>query len=101
LFALPSYFEGLGCVYLEAMASERVAIGCTGQGIEEIIRHRVNGWLVEPKNMEDLALAISSLVSDQVLRKTLAKRGRQTIIEGLTISHQAKRLQMIYQETAG
>src|SRR5262249_29171538 len=35
LFALPSFYEGLGCVYLEAMASERVAIGCRGQGIEE------------------------------------------------------------------
>ena len=43
LFALPSWYEGLGCVYLEAMSAERPAIACRGQGIEEIIRHGENG----------------------------------------------------------
>src|SRR5579871_3993219 len=34
LFALPSRYEGLGCVYLEAMSAGKQVIGCRGQGIE-------------------------------------------------------------------
>lgn len=100
LFVLPSYFEGLGCVYLEAMASERVAIGCKRQGIEEIIRHGANGWLVEPESVDELASAISRLLSDHLLRNAIAKAGRRTCLEGLTLLDQAKRFAAIYREVA-
>jgi glycosyltransferase involved in cell wall biosynthesis len=42
LFVLPSRYEGLGCVYLEAMASGIATVACRGQGIDEVIRHREN-----------------------------------------------------------
>ena len=38
VFALPSRYEGLGCVYLEAMSAGKPVIACQGQGIEEVIR---------------------------------------------------------------
>jgi len=37
VFALPSSNEGLGCVYLEAMSCGKPVIGCSGQGIAEVI----------------------------------------------------------------
>ena len=37
LFVLPSYYEALGCVYLEAWATETPFIGVIGQGISELI----------------------------------------------------------------
>ena len=40
VFALPSRYEGLGCVYLEAMSAGKPVIACQGQGIEEVIRAR-------------------------------------------------------------
>ena len=61
LFALPSWYEGLGCVYLEAMSAERPAIACRGQGIEEVISHGENGWLIEPKNLDDLTTALQTI----------------------------------------
>lgn len=100
LFALPSYYEGLGCVYLEAMASERVAIGCRRQGIEEVIQHGSNGWLVDPESFEDLATGLSALLSNSKLRTTIATRGRHTVLQGLTLAHQAERLAAIYGEVA-
>ena len=100
LFVLPSYYEGLGCVYLEAMASERVAIGCRGQGIEEVIQHGINGWLTDPRSVEDLASGLATLLSDSTLRTSIAKRGRHTILQGLTLAHQAARLAAIYGEVA-
>ncbi len=101
LFALPSYYEGLGNVYLEAMSAERPAIACRGQGIEEVIRHGENGWLIEPKNLTDLTAALHALLSDQPLREKLGRNGRQTVLQGYTLAHQASRLLSIYRESLG
>ncbi len=98
LFALPSWYEGLGGVYLEAMSAERPAIACHGQGIEEIIRHQENGWLIQPQKLIDLTTALQVLLSDPPLREKLGRNGRQTILQGYTLTHQAQRLLSIYRE---
>jgi teichuronic acid biosynthesis glycosyltransferase TuaC len=98
LFALPSWYEGLGCVYLEAMSAERPTIACHGQGIEEVIRHGENGWLIEPKDLNSLTAALQALLSNPPLREKLGRKGRQTILQGYTLAHQASRLLSIYQE---
>ena len=36
IFIMPSYYEGLGIVYLEAMNLGLITIGCTNQGISEL-----------------------------------------------------------------
>ena len=38
LFVLPSYYEALGCVYMEALQTGVPIIGVKGQGIEEILK---------------------------------------------------------------
>jgi glycosyltransferase involved in cell wall biosynthesis len=98
LFALPSSYEGLGNVYLEAMSAERPAIACRGQGIEEVIHHGENGWLIEPKNLRDLTAALRALLSDRPLRLKLGRNGRQTVLQNYTLAHQASRLLSIYRE---
>jgi len=98
LFALPSKYEGLGCVYLEAMSSGKVAVGCRGQGIEEIIRHGQNGWLIHPDNVQELSTGLSMLLSDAALRDKIGKQARETVLQGLTLIHQAIRLRQVYEE---
>jgi teichuronic acid biosynthesis glycosyltransferase TuaC len=98
LFALPSWYEGLGCVYLEAMSTERPAIACHGQGIEEVISQGENGWLIQPKNLDDLTTTLQVLLSDGPLREKLGRNGRQTVLQGYTLAHQASQLLSIYRE---
>jgi teichuronic acid biosynthesis glycosyltransferase TuaC len=98
LFALPSWYEGLGCVYLEAMSVERPAIACRGKGIEGIIHHAENGWLIEPKNSDDLTAALQVLLSDGPLREKLGRNGQQTVLQGYTLTQQAIPLASIYRE---
>jgi glycosyltransferase involved in cell wall biosynthesis len=98
LFVLPSRYEGLGCVYLEAMASGKVAVGCRGQGIEEVIRHGENGWLVSAEGRQELIEGLRLLLKDCDLRRKLGAAGRDTILQSFTLRHQAQRLQAIYQE---
>jgi len=98
LFVLPSRYEGLGCVYLEAMASGIASVACRGQGIDEVIRHRENGWLIEPGNLDELVAAIRVLFGDPELRQRLGLAGRRTILDGFTLAHQAQALAAVYRE---
>jgi teichuronic acid biosynthesis glycosyltransferase TuaC len=98
LFALPSRYEGLGCVYLEAMSAGKVAIGCRGQGIDEVIRHGDNGWLIDPDDMPGLVDGLSALLQNLQLRRQIGASARDTILQRLTSAHQAAQLSHLYQE---
>jgi len=98
VFVLPSRYEGLGCVYLEAMASGKVAIGCTGQGIEEVIRHGDDGWLVPPDGLAELIDGLRILLRDGARRKRIGAMARDTILQSFTLQHQAERLLNVYRE---
>jgi glycosyltransferase involved in cell wall biosynthesis len=100
VFALPSRYEGLGCVYLEAMSVGKPVIGCRGQGIAEIIQHGSNGFLVGPDNEKELTLAVAMLLRDEPRRRTLGAAARDTILERLTLAQQAESLARIYRESA-
>ena len=98
VFALPSGYEGLGCVYLEAMASGKPAIGCRGQGIEEIIEHGKNGFLVSPGNEAELSECLRVLLQNEDFRRRMGTSGRSTILQRHTLSQQAQELTDLYRE---
>jgi teichuronic acid biosynthesis glycosyltransferase TuaC len=98
VFALPSRYEGLGCVYLEAMASGKPVIGCRGQGIEEVVEQGTNGWLVGSDDVKELRDALSTLLSNAALRKFISGHARQTILDEFTLTRQADHLRRIYEE---
>ncbi len=98
IFALPSRYEGLGCVYLEAMCAAKAVIGCRRQGIAEIVRHGANGFLVGEDNEKELGLAIAMLLRDETRRRNVGTAARDTILERLTLTQQAENLARIYRE---
>ena len=98
IFALPSRFEGLGCAYLEAMACAKPVIACEGQGIGEIIQHGHNGWLIPVDGAPEMTDALRQLLGSPDLRTRLGANARQTILNGLTLSDQARRLGDLYRD---
>jgi len=100
VFVLPSRYEGLGCVYLEAMACGKPAIACRGQGIEEIIKDSVNGMLIPVEGLDELVQKLGTLLADSELRARIGQAARRTILNELTLSHQSQNLMRIYQEVA-
>ena len=98
VFALPSEYEGLGCVYLEAMASGKPAIACEGQGIDEIIEHGSSGWLVPPRGEAQLSDALRILLQNQDFRSRLGNAARNAVLQRHTLNHQAEQLAQLYRE---
>jgi glycosyltransferase involved in cell wall biosynthesis len=81
VFVLPSWAEGLGMVYLEAMSMGIPVIGCQGQGIEDIVSHGENGLLAKPKDSDHLSNLLLRLLKDETLRIKLGQAGQKTILE--------------------
>jgi teichuronic acid biosynthesis glycosyltransferase TuaC len=100
IFALLSCYEGLGCVYLEAMASGRPVVACLFQGIGDVIQNGENGFLVEPGNLRQLTSTLSTLLADPTLRHRIADAGQRTVYRKFTLWHQAGHLARIYAECA-
>ena len=57
-----------------------VAYDCPS-GPSEIIDHGINGILVKPNNINDLAEAIEKVLTNQELKLSLAKAGKDKAIE--------------------
>jgi glycosyltransferase involved in cell wall biosynthesis len=98
VFVLPSRYEGLGCVYLEAMSAGKPVIACQGQGIEEVIRPAVNGCLIAPDDLQGLTDTLTTLLQRAELRRKIGDAARRTILQGFTLEQQAERLVGLYRE---
>jgi glycosyltransferase involved in cell wall biosynthesis len=73
---LPSWFEGLSLVLLEALAvgTPVVATDCPG-GPSDLLDHGRYGWLVPPRDVEGLALAVARLLRDPAQRDAMRTAG--------------------------
>jgi glycosyltransferase involved in cell wall biosynthesis len=70
--------EGQGVILLEALASGTAVLSTKTGGINEIIRDRKNGILVEPEKPHELKSAIEELLKNKSLRHSLIAEGEKT-----------------------
>jgi glycosyltransferase involved in cell wall biosynthesis len=73
-------------------------IACKGQGIEEIIDHSRNGWLIDPNDLDGLSCALTRILTDAPLRRRLGSDARRTVLRSHTLDHQAASLAALYKE---
>ncbi|MEA3463660.1 MAG: glycosyltransferase family 4 protein [Patescibacteria group bacterium] len=73
-------FEGFGIVYLEANLYGKPVIAGHSGGIMDAVQDGVNGLLVNPESVSDIANAIIKLSRDKKLRKKLGERGKERAV---------------------
>ena len=62
IFVMVSYPETFGLAYLEAMATGNVVVASRGGGIDGVIRHAHNGFLVPPRDAHALEDALQTIM---------------------------------------
>ena len=97
IFVLPSWSEGFGVVYLEAMAHGKPVIGCQGEGIEDFVEHGKTGLLVKPKDVESLVEAIDFLLSHPEEARAIGERARKVVLENYTWEKVAEKTLQVYE----
>jgi glycosyltransferase involved in cell wall biosynthesis len=75
LFVMPSRFEPLGQVFLEAMSCQVPCIGTTLDAMPEIIDHGKSGFLIDPGDHQQLAQFMVRILSDPELAREMGNNG--------------------------
>lgn len=78
---LTSRFEGLPRVVVEALAAGVPVVAMAVDGVEEVLRHGVDGFVVGEGDVTALADRVSALLRDAELRRTMAARAGETVAE--------------------
>jgi glycosyltransferase involved in cell wall biosynthesis len=95
VLALPSEWEGLPYVLLEAMACARPVIAGRVFGIPEVVDDGVTGVLVDPLRIDEIAHALDRL-GDAALREKMGAAARTRFERLFTLEIQAARMQALY-----
>jgi len=90
IFVLPSRWEGLPMVLLEAMGMGAAVVATAVEGVEEVIQDRQNGWLVPPEDPDALARAILWLLNHETERSQLAAAGRELVQREYTVERMCR-----------
>jgi len=96
IFVLPSFFEGLPNVILEAMAMGKPIVATNIGGNPDLVVHGQNGFLVSPGNVESLADAIETLILNADLRVKMGCESSDMIRERFDWNVIAPHIEKVY-----
>ena len=84
IFMLPSNYEGLPMVIIEAMSCGKPVVASDVGGVSEIVRNDINGYTL-PNNAELFAQKIEAILSNNDLYERMSKSSLEIFEEELTI----------------
>jgi len=88
LFVFPTYFpkEAFGLVNLEAMHYGIPVISSNVGAIPDVIQDGVNGYIVDPKNIDEIANKVLNLIRDPSLRERLGRNGKKLFEQNYSLN---------------
>jgi glycosyltransferase involved in cell wall biosynthesis len=95
---MTSDFEGTPMTLLEAMASGVPVVASSVDGVAEVCIHGKSALLASPGDFGNFEKALSCLIEEESLRKTLGVAGRRAVVERYDIRGIARRIEEIYGE---
>ncbi|MEM2487710.1 MAG: glycosyltransferase family 4 protein, partial [Thermoproteota archaeon] len=98
IVVVPSLQEAFGLVISEAMSSGKPVIGSKVGGIPDQIIHGYNGFLVQPRNPEEIAEKIVWLIENPEKAKQMGRNGRILAEEKFNIDRRIDRIIQLYKE---
>ena len=96
VFVLPSLWEGLPFVLIEAAIQQRPIVATEVDGVPEIIEHGRTGLLVPPKDPEALAEAVIRLLHDMSLATDISAEAARVVPSRFPLSEMVEKTQALY-----
>ncbi|MFQ5706550.1 MAG: glycosyltransferase [bacterium] len=98
IFVLPSLYEGLPNVILEAMATGLPVVATAVDGSPELVVNEQTGYLIPPRDPEQIAEKVLNLFSDQERRQAFGKRSRERVEKHFSLDLQVQNFQNLYEK---
>lgn len=98
IFIMPSLWEGFGLVLLEAMSKRLPIVATHVSAIPEVVEHGNTGFLVAPRNPEQLTKAITRLLDDRPLRKYMGLLGEDRLEQVFSVEKMVDKTLQIYRK---
>ncbi|MDN5941963.1 MAG: glycosyltransferase family 4 protein [Nitrospira sp.] len=98
IFVLPSLSEGIPMALLEAMAASLPIVASRVGGIPEIIEDGVDGYLVEPMDVDNLAERCRRLIKSPEVARKMGEQGRKRVEREFSATAMADRVASTYKE---
>lgn len=96
VYVLPSLWEGLPMILLEAMAAGCPVVATNVGGIPKVIEHGKNGSLVEPRDPAAISAEVINILKDSELRQRYIKNGLQSFREKYSAEIMTGEYQKLY-----
>jgi len=100
VFVMASRWEGLGLVFLEAMAARRPCLSTRVSAIPEVVVDGETGLLVPPDDPEALAQGMARLASDPALCAQLGAAGERRVRERFGLDRMVDETLAVYRRVA-
>jgi glycosyltransferase involved in cell wall biosynthesis len=97
VFALPSWEEPFGLVFVEAMAMKKPVVALDNGGAPEVVEHGKSGLLCAPGDDEALAVNLRGLLRDPALRAQMGEYGRRQAEERFSAARMAAEVGDVYE----
>lgn len=98
---LSSFAEGIPVVFMEAMALGIPCVAPRITGIPELIRDGVDGLLVTPANIEELAAAIAQMMDRPEMRRQMGLSSRERVLDKYNLQKNVAHLAKVFSHYAG
>ena len=99
LYLMPSLrVEGLPLSLLEAMSCGKAVIASSIGGISSVFQDGVNGFLVQPNDLNGLISKVLELLSNEKLVAKLGRQARSDVMEKYNQDRMIKELETVLQE---
>ena len=96
VFFLPSLYEGLPMVLLEAMAFKKAVISMNVGSISEVIMNQETGILIEQGNYKKFVNELIRLKNDEILKNKLCLKGFEYINKNYNIKNYEDKIRNLY-----
>ena len=87
LFIYPSFADNFPLVVLESLSCRTPVVAFKTGGIPEIIKHKYNGYLAPPGNIDEMIQGIKYFLANRVTLEKAEYAARKTILDKFTLKN--------------